>query len=75
MHILVVVKPHSKQALGLVRQSDGSFVLHTNELPVNGRANAVAIAAIAKHFGVTRASVRLVRGRKARQKMFEVRTA
>ena len=74
MYIDVHVKPRSKHTQGLLEQADGSFVLYTHEPPVDGRANAAALAALAKHFGVTKANVRLVRGATARNKLFEVCT-
>lgn len=72
MHVDVLVKPRSKRTSGLVEQADGSFVLHTNEPPVDGRANAAAVVAIAQYFGVSRSNVRLVRGQKSRHKVFDV---
>lgn len=42
--------------------------------PVKGEANAEIIKKIAKHFGVSRSSVRIVAGEKSRDKIIEIMT-
>ncbi|TLX83014.1 MAG: DUF167 domain-containing protein [Thaumarchaeota archaeon] len=40
--------------------------------PLKGKANSEIIKRIAKHFGISRSSVRIVRGEKSRNKVVEV---
>ncbi len=48
------------------------FVVAVTERAVEGRANEAIIAALAAHFGVPRARVRIVRGAQSREKIVEV---
>ena len=48
------------------------FVVSVKEPPVDGRANEAIEKALANHFKVSRANVRIVSGKNSRQKIVEV---
>lgn len=59
---------------GVERRDDGSVVLRVRVAAVadKGRANAAAIALIAKSVGVTKSAVTLIAGETARLKTIEI---
>src|SRR5581483_474030 len=70
-HIEVLVKPGSKQP-GIA--IDGSIVvLRVRQRAVEGAANAACIAALAARLRVAPSAIYLVRGPRARRKVFEIR--
>ncbi len=72
MKIEVKVQPRApRNELG--RDSAGTLKLRLTAPPVEGEANRAAIDFLAKHFGVSRSSVRLVRGEKSHHKVFEIK--
>ncbi len=72
MKISVVVKAGSRGKVGLEEQADGSYEAYVREQPVEGKANAAVQSMVAKHFGVAKSTVRLVRGATSRLKVFEI---
>lgn len=72
--MIVIATVHPKSGRHEVQsQSDGSLKLYLKSVPEDGKANREAIEIIAKHFNVSKASVRLVAGSKSRKKTFEVK--
>lgn len=71
MKIEVKVQPRAPRN-ELERDSAGTLKLRLTAAPVEGEANRAAIEFLAKHFGVSRSSVRLVQGGKSRHKVFEI---
>lgn len=71
MRISVRAKPNAKvervEEVGL-----REFTVAVKEPPREGRANAAIVRALAEHFGVRVAQVRLVVGFTSRQKIFEI---
>jgi len=51
---------------------DGYIKIGIMSKPVKGEANLEIIKKIAKHFGVTKSSVKIVAGKRSREKMVEV---
>ena len=57
---------------GLEQLADGSYLLYTNVQPIESKANAAATTVIAKHFGVAKSAVTLLRGATSHHKTFEI---
>lgn len=66
----VRVTPHAKQ--NKVVENDGVLRVYTTVAPENGRANDAVIKALAKHFGVAKSQIKIVRGIAARDKIIEI---
>lgn len=71
MKIFVKAKPNAKEEK-IEEIGDGHFAVCVKEPPVQGRANAAIIKALAEHFIVAPSRVRLISGFSARQKTFEI---
>lgn len=71
MRINVRVIPRAK--LNRVEvQSDGVVRVHTTTAPTDGKATADVIKMLARHYGVPKTSIRLIRGETSRDKVFEI---
>ena len=66
----VRVTPHAKQ--NKVVESDGVLRVYTNAAPEKGKANAAVIELLAKHFGVAKSQIKIVRGDTTRDKFIEI---
>ena len=64
------VTPHAKQ--NKVIDADGVLRVYTTVAPENGHANNAVIKALAKHFGVAKSQIKIVRGVTARDKVIEI---
>lgn len=53
-------------------QPDGVVRVHTTTAPTDGKATADVIKMLARHYGVPKTSVRLIRGETSRDKVFEI---
>ena len=53
-------------------QPDGVVRVHTTTAPTDGKATADVIKMLARHYGVPKTSIRLIRGETSRDKMFEI---
>ena len=71
MKIFVKVKPKAKTKK-IERKTDGSFEVWVKEPPAEGRANEAVAKALAEFFGVGKSAMRLTRGKKSKQKVFEI---
>lgn len=71
MRIKIRVTPNSKRE-GVERQSDGSYKVRVREKATEGRANAAAVAALSRHFNVSASAVRILKGKKSRDKDVEL---
>lgn len=69
--IAVTVKPNAKKP-AITRISEGEYRASVNAAPVGGKANRALIELLADHFGVTRSSIEIMRGRSARKKMIRI---
>lgn len=71
MKVEVKVKPNSKWP-GISEEEDGSLLVRLQTPPVDGKANQELIQVVAKHFGVPRRDVEIVRGHASRTKLIEI---
>ncbi|MBI3442495.1 MAG: DUF167 domain-containing protein [Candidatus Sungbacteria bacterium] len=82
MKIFVMAKPNAKEEYiekidppsphGFGRAREARFIVAVKEPPVQGRANAAIIKALAGHFDVPISRVRIVSGHTSRQKIIEI---
>ena len=70
MKIPARLKPNSRHREEVVVGSDGTYIIYTKAPAIEGRANAAAIKLLAKYFGVPQSRVKLVRGARAKHKVF-----
>jgi uncharacterized protein YggU (UPF0235/DUF167 family) len=71
MRVVVRVKPGSSRG-PLVESDDEGLVIYVREKAIDGDANEAVIKLLAKHFGVAKSHVRVVRGHTARIKQIEI---
>lgn len=72
MKVTATIKPNSRHREEVTVGEDGVLTVFTKAPAVEGRANLAAAELIAKHFGVSKSQVRLVRGHASKQKVFRV---
>lgn len=72
MKIPARLKPNSRHREEVVVGSDGTYIIYTKAPSIEGRANAAAIKLLAKHFGVSKSQVRLLRGATSKYKVFDI---
>ena len=71
LRIQVRVIPHAKRR-DISMSQDGTLVVKVTEPAEGGRANAALLEALAKHFGVQKHGITILRGATARQKLVEI---
>ncbi len=71
MTVNVRVKPGSKKG-DSIEEVEGGLVVYLRARPIEGAANEALIALLAKHFGVAKSLVQVVRGGKSREKVVEI---
>jgi len=69
--IKVKVFPNSKEE-EIIKKSEDSFEVKVRERPVKGLANKAVIGALSFYFKVPASQVRLVKGFRERNKIFEI---
>ncbi|HDS11274.1 MAG TPA: YggU family protein [Candidatus Wirthbacteria bacterium] len=67
MLIEVEVRPGSSRRRVFVKD-DGTYKVHLHSPPVEGRANAELLQALAKYFNCAKSQIVIKRGQKSRQK-------
>lgn len=67
--VRVAVKPGSRSDDRIEEQGDGSLLVHLRARPVEGAANTALLALLAKHWGVPKSHLEIVRGTTSRQKV------
>lgn len=72
IRLRIRVKPGSRKGPLVEEGADGLLTVYVKERAVDGAANDGVIAALAEHWGVRRADVRIVTGHTARLKTVEV---
>ena len=72
MHIKVKVFPQAGKE-EIIKKSDDSFEVWVKAKPVQGQANRAVARALAGYFNVSSREIRLVKGFKERNKIFEVK--
>ena len=68
IEIKVITKAHKNS----VEEKDGKYIVRTTTVPENGKANVQVVKLLAKHFGVGKSCVRIVRGHKDCHKFVEI---
>lgn len=69
LNLTVHVKPGSRKGpLVVVDETDASVTVYLQQRAVEGAANDALIRLLAKHFGVARREVSIIRGRASRTK-------
>jgi len=71
MIIKVKIFPGAKKAY-IEKKADDSFILSLRKKPIEGEANKEAIDMLKEYFKVSKSQVRLIRGFKRRNKIFEI---
>lgn len=71
MTIQVIAHPNAKKTK-VEGDLLGTLHVYVTEPPIDGRANAAIINALAKHFAVNRSNVILTSGEKSKNKIFEI---
>lgn len=71
MKIEVIVHPNSKRPR-VDKDLLGALHIYVSEPPLDGRANLAVIEALASHFNIKRYQIKLLKGAKSKQKLFEI---
>jgi len=71
MIIKVKIFPGSKKA-HIEKRAKDSFILNVRKKPVEGEANTEAINMLKEYFKVSKSQIKLIRGFKRRNKIFEI---
>lgn len=71
MFIKVKVFPNSNKE-ELIKKNDDSFEIYVREKPIMGQANRRVIFLLADYFKASESKVRLIKGFKERNKIFEI---
>ena len=71
MIIKVKVLPGSKKS-HIEKIGEDKFVLNVKKKPIEGEANIEAIEMLKEHFKISKSQIRLIRGFKTRNKIFEI---
>ena len=69
--IEVRVKPGSKKEL-VEKLDQNRFVVKVKSLPKEGQANEAVIRAISDSFKIPKSKIKIIKGRKSRNKLIEV---
>jgi len=72
MLIKVKVFPNSEKE-GVIKKSDDSFEIKVKEKPEKGRANREVVRILSFYFKIPESKIRLIKGFKKRNKIFEVK--
>ena len=71
MRITVQAKPGAREER-VEKADDTHYAVSVKEPPVEGRANAAIVRALAEHFKVAPSRVRIISGYTSRQKAIEI---
>ena len=71
MHLKIKTHPGSKK-LKLIKKAEDSFEVYVKEKAERGLANRAVTAALAAYFKVPASKVRLVKGARSKNKIFEI---
>ncbi len=70
MQLTVRVIPRARRN-AVEPQADGTCRVYTTAAPADGDANAAVIKMLAKHLGVPKSTIKIIRGQTARDKVLE----
>jgi uncharacterized protein len=71
--IAVTVKPNAKTAQ-IIELANGEYRVAVKEPAQNGRANQAVIELLARHLGVPKSTIKIIRGISSRHKLLEALT-
>ncbi len=71
MYLKVKTHPGSKKPT-IIKKDEDSFEVYVKEKAERGLANRAVVAALAVYFKVPAGKVRLIKGAKSRNKIFEI---
>lgn len=71
MKIAVIVHASSRKPR-IKKDLLGILHVYVQQPPIESKANRAAAGALAKHFGISKSKVKLIRGEKSKQKIFEI---
>lgn len=72
MRIFVKAKPDFGEEY-IEKVDDSHFIVAVKEPPIHGRANSAIIRVLAGYFKISISQVRLIRGFRERNKIFEIK--
>ena len=72
MKVTVLTKPNSKKGPLVELQVDGSLTVYLSERAIDGAANSALIELLAKHYGVPKTTIQIIRGTSSRHKVIEL---
>ncbi len=68
----LTIRAHPRASRNTVVLKDAVVHVYTTVPPVDGEANEAICALLAKHLGIAKSSLRLVRGDSGREKIFRI---
>jgi uncharacterized protein YggU (UPF0235/DUF167 family) len=71
MKINIHIKPNSKKG-PLVEVGDDGLIVYVREVAVDNRANEALVKLLAKHYGVPKTRIKIIRGHTSRRKAVEI---
>jgi uncharacterized protein (TIGR00251 family) len=71
MLIRVHVTPNARE-VGVTKVDESAFEVRVDETAIHGRANKRLLEIMARHLGVPKSKISIVRGAKTRDKIIEV---
>jgi len=71
MKVSIRVQPNSRRP-GIEQLPDGTLKVQVSAPPQEGKANQAVIEALARHFGVPRSRISIVRGETSKNKLVEI---
>jgi len=72
MLIKVKVNPGSKKRK-IIKKREDEFLIEVKEKPKEGRATEEVFSLLSEHFNVSRDKIRIIKGFKRRNKIFEIK--
>lgn len=71
MKLFITAKPQAKEER-VEKIDENKFVVAVKEPPIQGRANAAIVKALAEYLGVAPARLKIISGYTSRQKIIEI---
>jgi uncharacterized protein YggU (UPF0235/DUF167 family) len=71
MIISIIAHPNSKRPR-IEKDLFGTLHIYVNQPPLEGKANKAVAESLAEHFKTNKSKIKLIRGSKSKQKVFDV---
>ncbi|NQV12560.1 YggU family protein [Candidatus Uhrbacteria bacterium] len=75
MKVSIKVIPGARVSEVVGEMEDGTLKVRVHAPPEKGKANDELVRVLAKHYGVSKSDVEVVRGHTSRQKIVEIKNA